>query len=50
MILFSRFCCGIWDPRNAKHHDSVAIKFALAIAGLVSATVMYCWNFKFFIE
>ncbi|XP_055850381.1 aquaporin AQPAn.G-like isoform X2 [Episyrphus balteatus] len=27
-------CCGVWDPRNAKHHDSVAIKFGLAVASL----------------
>ncbi|KAL7736540.1 hypothetical protein ACLKA6_015188 [Drosophila palustris] len=27
-------CCGVWDPRNAKHHDSVAIRFGLAIACL----------------
>lgn len=33
------FCCGVWDPRNAKAQDSVAIRFALAIAGLASATV-----------
>lgn len=26
--------CGVWDPRNAKHHDSVAIKFGLTIATL----------------
>ncbi|EDW01053.1 aquaporin AQPcic isoform X2 [Drosophila grimshawi] len=30
-------CCGVWDPRNAKHHDSVAIRFGLAIAGLACA-------------
>lgn len=33
------FVCGIWDPRNGKHQDSVAIRFALAVAGLGSATV-----------
>lgn len=33
------FCCSIWDPRNAKSHDSVAIRFAFAITGLASATV-----------
>ncbi|XP_061393626.1 aquaporin-like [Musca vetustissima] len=27
-------CCGVWDPRNAKFHDSVAIRFGLAIACL----------------
>ncbi|XP_017867985.1 PREDICTED: aquaporin AQPcic isoform X1 [Drosophila arizonae] len=30
-------CCGVWDPRNAKHHDSVAIRFGLAIACLACA-------------
>ncbi|KAH8413872.1 hypothetical protein KR222_010885, partial [Zaprionus bogoriensis] len=30
-------CCGVWDPRNAKHHDSVAIRFGLAVAGLACA-------------
>lgn len=27
-------CCGVWDPRNAKHHDSVPVRFGLAIACL----------------
>ncbi|XP_046805595.1 aquaporin AQPcic-like isoform X1 [Lucilia cuprina] len=27
-------CCGVWDPRNAKFHDSVPIRFGLAIACL----------------
>ncbi|KAI5698864.1 hypothetical protein M8J75_012874 [Diaphorina citri] len=31
-------CCGVWDSRNAKFGDSVAIKFALVIA-LCSITV-----------
>ncbi|KAH8308994.1 hypothetical protein KR059_004734, partial [Drosophila kikkawai] len=30
-------CCGVWDPRNAKFHDSVAIRFGLAIACLACA-------------
>ncbi|KAH8371469.1 hypothetical protein KR093_007564, partial [Drosophila rubida] len=30
-------CCGVWDPRNAKHHDSVAIRFGLAVACLACA-------------
>lgn len=42
------FVCGIWDPRNARHHDSVAIRFALAVAGLASATVSFCLNIRFF--
>lgn len=35
------FCCAIWDPRNAKNQDSVALRFALAIAGIVSASVRF---------
>ncbi|XP_053967458.1 aquaporin AQPAn.G-like isoform X2 [Anastrepha ludens] len=27
-------CCGVWDPRNSKFHDSVAIRFGLAISCL----------------
>uniref|UniRef100_W8B2D9 Aquaporin AQPAe.a n=1 Tax=Ceratitis capitata TaxID=7213 RepID=W8B2D9_CERCA len=27
-------CCGVWDPRNAKFHDSVPIRFGLAISCL----------------
>nr|BAF62091.1 aquaporin [Polypedilum vanderplanki] len=27
-------CCGVWDPRNAKHHDSVPLRFGLAVAML----------------
>lgn len=27
-------CCGVWDPRNAKHHDSVPLRFGLAVAAL----------------
>ncbi|XP_068144014.1 aquaporin AQPcic-like [Drosophila tropicalis] len=30
-------CCGVWDPRNSKFHDSVAIRFGLAIACLACA-------------
>lgn len=33
------FCCGVWDPRNQKSQDSVPLRFALAVAGLSSATV-----------
>lgn len=35
------FCCGVWDPRNAKNQDSIAIRFALAFACLVSATANF---------
>ncbi|XP_059607955.1 aquaporin-like [Phlebotomus argentipes] len=30
-------CCAVWDPRNAKHHDSVPLRFGLAITGLALA-------------
>lgn len=33
--------CGVWDPRNAKHHDSVALKFGFTIASLALATGPY---------
>lgn len=32
-------CCGVWDPRNAKFHDSVPIRFGLAIACLAITAV-----------
>lgn len=32
-------CCGVWDPRNAKHHDSVPLRFGLAVSGLACALV-----------
>lgn len=44
-IVLIWFVCGVWDPRNAKHHDSVPIRFGLAVAGLASATVMKCFGF-----
>lgn len=27
-------CCGVWDSRNAKYHDSVALRFGFTIACL----------------
>jgi len=27
-------CCGVWDPRNSKFHDSVPVRFGLAISCL----------------
>ncbi|XP_017837135.1 aquaporin AQPcic-like [Drosophila busckii] len=32
ILLF--ICCGVWDPRNAAHHDSVPVRFGLAVACL----------------
>lgn len=37
--IFIWVCCGIWDPRNSKTHDSVSIRIGLAVTGLASATV-----------
>lgn len=37
------FCCGVWDPRNAKTQDSMALRFALAVSGLVSASVGFAY-------
>ncbi|XP_058461218.1 aquaporin AQPAe.a-like isoform X2 [Malaya genurostris] len=34
-------CCGVWDPRNAKHHDSVALKFGFTIGCLAVAAGPY---------
>lgn len=39
-------CCGVWDPRNAKHHDSVALRFGLAVASLACTIVSH---FKYFL-
>lgn len=33
--------CGVWDPRNAKHHDSVPLKFGFTIATLALAAGPY---------
>lgn len=32
-------CCGVWDPRNAKMHDSVPLKFGFTIGCLAVAAV-----------
>lgn len=37
-ICFIFVWCGIWDPRNAKYQDSIAVKLGLAFAGLVAAS------------
>ena len=33
-------CCGVWDPRNANHHDSVPIRFGLAVTCLALVGVI----------
>lgn len=35
-------CCGVWDPRNAQHQDSIGLKFGLAITaiGLIMVSVL----------
>ncbi|XP_058121993.1 aquaporin-like [Anopheles ziemanni] len=30
-------CCGVWDPRNAQHQDSVPIKFGLLVGTIAVA-------------
>lgn len=32
-------CCSVWDPRNAKHQESVSLKFGFAITILSFAFV-----------
>lgn len=32
-------CCGVWDPRNSKNHDSVALRFGLAVTGIAITSV-----------
>lgn len=32
-------CCGVWDQRNKDKHDSVPVRFGLAIAVLAMAAV-----------
>lgn len=34
-------CCGVWDPRNGKFHDSVPIRFGLAVACLAITAVSF---------
>lgn len=41
-------CCAIWDPRNAKHQDSVALKFGALITflSIVFVSVDFvAWSF-----
>jgi aquaporin related protein len=41
-------CCGVWDPRNAKHMDSIPIKFGLTIACLAAAGVSCKLSYFYF--
>lgn len=34
-------CCGVWDPRNKNHQDSVGLRFGLVVAGLSITAVSY---------
>lgn len=34
-------CCGVWDPRNGKHHDSVPLRFGFAVGCLAVAAGPY---------
>lgn len=38
-------CCGVWDPRNAKYHDSVTLRFGFTIAALACAAVRKIKNY-----
>jgi aquaporin rerated protein, invertebrate len=34
-------CTGLWDPRNAKHGDSIPIKFGFTVAALAMVAGPY---------
>lgn len=34
-------CCGVWDPRNAQHQDSIPLKFGLAITAIGCIVVSF---------
>lgn len=38
-MIFVWICCSIWDPRNARYHDSIAIKLGFGVTAIASATV-----------
>ncbi|KAH1024485.1 hypothetical protein HUJ05_003960 [Dendroctonus ponderosae] len=40
-LILALVCCGVWDQRNSDKHDSVAIRFGLAIAVLALAAGPY---------
>lgn len=38
-LILTLVCCGVWDARNKDKHDSVTIRFGLAVAVLAMAGV-----------
>jgi aquaporin related protein len=42
-------CGGVWDPRNKNHHDSVPLRFGLAVAGLALVGVIEVFYFNSFL-
>lgn len=46
-FMLTLVCCGVWDCRNNTKHDSVPIRFGLAIAVLALAGVNNTFNFEF---
>uniref|UniRef100_V5I9M7 Aquaporin n=1 Tax=Anoplophora glabripennis TaxID=217634 RepID=V5I9M7_ANOGL len=40
-FILALVCCGVWDAKNSDKHDSVAIRFGLAIAVLAMAAGPY---------
>lgn len=39
--------CSLWDPRNAHTHESVSLRFGLAICALVFSFVSIIWIYYF---
>lgn len=43
-------CCGVWDPRNKKYQDSVAIRLGLTVASLsMTAVSILCHQYGYII-
>ena len=40
-------CCGVWDPRNGKLHDSVPLRFGLAVTCLALSGVRIYYLISF---
>lgn len=49
-LILALVCCGVWDHRNSDKHDSVAIRFGLAIAVLAMAAVSNLKLLKLFLK